>query len=196
LILEYGNEVWGVEPNLEMREAGEEFLASYAQFHSVDGTAEHTTLADQSVDLVIAAQAFHWFDPAKARTEFRRILKPEGWVALVWNDRKMDGTPFLRRYNDLLSTFEEYRAVDHKTQGAMKMEEFFDRQLETWSLPTQQLFDWEGLKGRALSSSYVPAAGTPEQQTFLEALKSIFEETAIDGKVAFEYLTQMFVGKP
>jgi len=89
LFLENGNRVFGVEPNQEMRRAGEEFLHSFPKFTSVAGSAEATTLGDASVDFVTAGQAFHWFDPQAARREFLRILKTNGWVVIAWNDRRL-----------------------------------------------------------------------------------------------------------
>src|ERR1044071_6506461 len=80
LLLENGNKVFGVEPNADMRTAGESFLNKYPGFTSVAGTAEATTLADQSVNLVTAAQAAHWFDLPKARQEFIRITRAGGWA--------------------------------------------------------------------------------------------------------------------
>jgi ubiquinone/menaquinone biosynthesis C-methylase UbiE len=97
MFLRHGNVVYGIEPNREMREAAERLLAGYDRFHSVAATAEDTTLGDDSVDLVTAGQAFHWFDPSKARAEFARVLKPGGWVALIWNERVVT-TPFLADY--------------------------------------------------------------------------------------------------
>src|SRR5581483_4013685 len=87
MLLENGNRVFGVEPNDDMRKAGESFLASYRNFTSVAGTAEATTLADHSVDFVTAAQAAHWFHRERARKEFVRILRPGGWTVLIWNER-------------------------------------------------------------------------------------------------------------
>src|SRR4026208_981769 len=88
MFLRNGNTVFGIEPNSEMREAGERNLSQFASFKSIYGTAEATTLEDHSVDFVIAGQAFHWFDRARSRAEFFRILKKNGWVVLIWNDRK------------------------------------------------------------------------------------------------------------
>jgi ubiquinone/menaquinone biosynthesis C-methylase UbiE len=105
LLLENGNRVFGVEPNDDMRRAGEEFLAGYPRFTSVAGTAEATTLADHSVDLVTAAQAAHWFNFEKARREFVRILKSGGWTVLLWNDRRIEATAFLRDYEQLVLTY-------------------------------------------------------------------------------------------
>src|SRR5271154_3656194 len=86
VLLENGNRVIGVEPNLEMREAGQEYLARFADFSMIDGSAENTTLAAASMDFVVAGQAFHWFRPGPARAEFVRILKPGGWTVLIWHD--------------------------------------------------------------------------------------------------------------
>src|SRR5256885_16806379 len=101
LFLKNGNRVYGVEPNEAMRQAGEEYLAAYDGFSSIEGSAESTTLDDASVDFVTAGQAFHWFQQEAARTEFRRILKPDGWIVVAWNDRQME-TPFASAYEDLL----------------------------------------------------------------------------------------------
>src|SRR5713226_3126779 len=96
LFLENGNRVFGVEPNTEMRQAGEEYLASYDGFSSIEGSAESTTLGDSSIDFVTAGQAFHWFEKEKTRAEFRRILRGKGWVVIAWNDRRMEEAPGLR----------------------------------------------------------------------------------------------------
>ena len=106
LLLNMGLEVFAVEPNSQMRLAAESNLEAEvpklsARFHSVDGTAENTTLADQSVDAITAAQAFHWFDPEPTKTEMRRILKPDGWLALIWNQRDTR-TDFQREYESVL----------------------------------------------------------------------------------------------
>ena len=101
IFLENGNRVFAVEPNAAMRAAGEEFLRGFEQLASREGRAEATGLEAHSVDLVAAGQAFHWFDRRRARAEFERILKPSGWVALVWNER-LTSTPFLADYEQLL----------------------------------------------------------------------------------------------
>src|SRR3954468_20199343 len=98
LFLREGCTVFAVEPNNEMRHAAETLLKDHTSFHSVSGTAEATTLTEHSVDFVVAAQAFHWFNPKPTRAEFTRILKPGGWVVLMWNERRLDTNPFLRDY--------------------------------------------------------------------------------------------------
>jgi SAM-dependent methyltransferase len=194
LLLEHGNRVYGVEPNAEMRRAGEEFLAAYPNFTSVTGTAEATTLSSYSVDFVTAAQSGHWFDRQKSRQEFARILKPEGWAVLVWNERKTDSTPFLRDYEDLLLRYgTDYNEVRHEHTV---VGEFFDPlpfQERTFHL--QQVFDYAGVEGRLLSSSYVPGPGHPNHAPMLRELRGIFDRHQQGGKISIEYTTRMFYGK-
>src|ERR1700758_3651641 len=126
VLLENGNRVFGVEPNAEMRQAGERLLAEFDRFTSVPGTAEVTTLPDRSVDVVTAAQAAHWFDRKRARREFVRLLKPGGWLVLLWNERLTDATAFLRAYEQLLLTFgTDYADVRHE-RTTEAVNEFFD----------------------------------------------------------------------
>ncbi|HZS04687.1 MAG TPA: class I SAM-dependent methyltransferase [Blastocatellia bacterium] len=197
LFLRNGNPVFGVEPNPEMREAGERLLSGYSNFVSVTGTAEATTLPDHSVDLVTAGQAFHWFDRAKARVEFARILKPDGWVALVWNERLVSVTPFLADYEEWLMRYAtDYAQVDHRQIDESMLAEFFgSRSFRLKTFPNRQVFDLDGVKGRALSSSYVPEAGHPHFDEMLSALEQIFQKHATEGRVSFEYETRMYFGQ-
>ncbi len=154
MLLENGNRVFGVEPNAEMRRSGEEFLAAYPHFSSVEGTAEATTLADHSVDLVTAAQAAHWFERQKARLEFMRILKRGGWTVLLWNERRIDSTPFLREFERLLLRYgTDYQSVRHE-RTTREIETFFaPSQFQVHTFDYQQQFDYPALEGRLLSSS-------------------------------------------
>src|SRR5258708_34875832 len=96
MFLENDNIVYGVEPNDAMRAAADRYLAGFHGFRSIKGTAENTGLPDDSVDFVIAAHAFHWFNQREAHREFARILKSSGYLALIWNERQLGTTPFLR----------------------------------------------------------------------------------------------------
>ncbi|MGE3317428.1 MAG: methyltransferase domain-containing protein, partial [Planctomycetaceae bacterium] len=178
---------------------GEMYLAAYdrsGRFQSVEGTAEATTLADNSVDGVVAGQAFHWFNPERARTEFCRITKPNGWGALVWNSRKTDSSPFLRAYEALLREFgTDYAAIRHEDIATEIFEQFFGAGHIRHVLPNVQRFDLAGVTGRLLSSSYAPAAGHPRHEPMLAALATIFQEHACDGVVEFEYDTEIFAGR-
>ena len=192
--LENGNRVFCVEPNDEMREAGERCLAGHPQFVSVAGTAEATTLDGGSVDFVVVGQAFHWFEPANTRAEFARILKPGGWVALLWNDPRRDATPFLAAYERLIRTYktEEYKEFDLEGEvGAFFGTGGYDYR----AFRHRQIFDLAGLKGRVLSSSYVPDKGEPGYGAMIEELERIFTAHEEDGRVAIDYETRMYYGR-
>jgi len=195
VFLKHGNRVFGVEPNREMRIAGERLLADYARFTSVEGSAEATSLPDQSIDFITAAQAFHWFDRERARAEFARILKAGGWVLLLWNERRTDGTAFLRDYEGLLLTYgTDYKEVRHENVYEDIAAFFAPQNFELKSFENQQVFDYEGLKGRLLSSSYVPAPGQPHFNEMLDALSLIFEAHQQNGRVVVEYDTRVYYG--
>jgi SAM-dependent methyltransferase len=197
LFLNNGNRVLGVEPNREMREAGARLLADYPQYAAVDGTAEATTLDDQSIDFITAGQAFHWFDREKARAEFARILRPGGWVALVWNERRIDSNPFLAAYEQLLRTYAgDYATLNHRQVDQQQIAAFF--KAGTFKMQTfenRQIFDYEGVKGRLLSSSYTPEPGQPAHQPMLDELAAIVRAHQADGSVAFEYDTNVYYGQ-
>lgn len=198
LFLDNGNRVFGIEPNREMRAAGERLLGDFPRFASVAGTAERTTLPDGDVDLVMAGQAFHWFDPDSARREFARILGFPAWVALVWNERRVDSTPFLAAYERLLPAHgTDYAAVRHQdVADADALGRFFGAGgYERAAFEHRQMFDFEGLRGRLLSSSYAPAAGQPGHDALLGGLRAAFEAYQEGGVVAFEYDTAVYYGR-
>jgi len=196
LLLENGKRVWGVEPNAEMRRAGEEFLAAYPRFTSVAGTAEATTLPEQSVDIVTAAQAAHWFDPAKSRREFVRILKPGGWCVLLWNERRTDGTPFLRAYEELLRNFgTDYQDVRHERTTAAIDLFYAPSPFRQREFANQQQLDYAALEGRLLSSSYTPQADDPNYAAMLRELRRVFSTQQRNNQVAREYKTKVFFGQ-
>lgn len=196
LFLKHGNPVFGVEPNREMREAAERLLNTYPNFTSVSGTAEATALKNQCADFIAASQAFHWFDRERARREFLRILKPGGWVVLIWNDREL-ASPFARAYEQLLRTYgTDYEDVNHRHADAKVIGPFFGANgYERASFPNRQRFDAEGLKGRLMSSSYAPEPGQPKHVPMLAALNTLFSEHQTDGKVSFEYDTVVYYGQ-
>jgi len=196
VLLQNGNPVYGVEPNAEMRAAGEGLLASFPKFTSVLGTAEATTLSDCSVDFVTAAQAGHWFDRPKSRQEFVHILKPSGWLALLWNERVTDSTPFLRDYEALLLKYgTDYQDIRHERTTA-EVNQFFDpAPYQERVFDMRQEFDYAGIEGRLLSSSYAPGPDHPRHGPMLEELRRIFDTHAVAGRATFEYKTRLYFGK-
>ncbi|HEY4907269.1 MAG TPA: class I SAM-dependent methyltransferase [Candidatus Acidoferrum sp.] len=196
LFLTNGNRVYGIEPNKEMREAGEEYLAAYDSFGSIDAAAEATTLEDATIDFVTAGQAFHWFDATAARREFSRILKPKGWVVVMWNDREMNSA-FATAYEDLLVKFgSDYKDVRQSYPELPAMQEFFaGGSVEERTVPNAQILDWDGLAGRLRSSSYAPQEGQPNYAPMMAALDELFRANQADGRVKMEYATHVYYGR-
>ncbi len=197
LLLDRGHKVYCVEPNQAMREAAELQLSASPNFHSIDGQSESTTLADNSVNLIVAAQAFHWFDLNPTKIEFERILTSKGKLALIWNKRLTDGTPFLSEYENLLTTeATDYNEINHANISDDDITDFFaPNEVEILQFPNIQSFDYEGLAGRCQSSSYVPAKGHPAHDCFYSNLRSIFDRNAKNGRIYFEYTTVLYIGE-
>jgi SAM-dependent methyltransferase len=195
MLLENGNPVLGVEPNPEMRATGKKMLAGFPRFTSVAGTAEATTLADNSVDIITAAQAAHWFDRNKARREFVRILKAGGWTVLLWNERRTDTTQFLRDYERLLLSYgTDYQDVRHERTTAEIADFFAPSKCRETVFEMRQEFDYAALEGRLLSSSYTPQPGDPKYQPMLRELHRVFDMNQVGGRVAFDYDTRVYYG--
>jgi SAM-dependent methyltransferase len=197
LLLERAGYVFAVEPNANMRRVAEDAFAGNPAFSSVAATAEATTLPDRSIDLITAGQAFHWFEPAQTRREFARILRPGGWVALVWNDRRTAGAPFLEAYDRLLRDHAvDYANVKHKRFTPAALEAFFGGpHLQRASFPYAQILDLQGLERRLLSSSYTPAPGQPGHEAMLQALAALFARHQRDGAVQIDYDSTVFYGR-
>jgi len=196
LVLKSGNRVFGVEPNPEMRAAGEKVLAKYPKFASVDAVAEATTLPNHSVDFVVSGQAFHWFDRQKAHPEFVRILKPDGWVMLVWNGYRVKSSPLMAAYQDLVVRYgTDYSEIQREVEGC-DVESFYAPAICSCArFEFQQSFDYQGLKGRCLSASYAPEPDHSNYEAMLADLRKIFEANQQDGKVIFAYETVLYYGQ-
>jgi len=200
-LVERGVVVHAIEPNGPMREAAERKLSKRANFHSINSTAEATGLPDRSVDLVLAAQAFHWFDKPRAKAEFKRILKPGGRIVLVWNERRLNATPFLTDYETMLQQFgTDYQAIRHENVTDEVLAEFFaPGGYETRVFENAQEFDYAGLEGRLMSSSYVPGPGPgpgdANYERMISELKRICDRHQQGGRVKMEYETRARVGR-
>ena len=197
LFLDFGNTVLGVEPNCEMAEAALVYLADYDGFQRVDATAEATGLANDSADFIVAGQAFHWFEVQPTCREFRRILKPDGWCTLIWNNRRTDSTPFLRDYESLLLEWSiDYADVSSRYQDPIALEKLYGK--DGWQrelLDNHQSFDFDGLRGRVMSSSYIPAPNHPHFEPMLAALRELFDLHQRQGLVRMDYDTQIYFGQ-
>jgi len=192
-LLGRGARVIGIEPNDAMRAAAEERLAAEPRFRSVAATAEATTLPAGSVDLWVAAQAFHWFDAASARAEALRILRGGGFAALLWNERPPEPGAFLTDYESLLRRHAaEYTAIVARRVDEAGMREFLGEAMQVARFPNAQRFSYAGLEGRLLSSSYAPPAGHPEHAPMLAGLRALFDRHQQGGELVFPYETRVY----
>ena len=195
--LAHGNRVIGVEPNREMRAAGDRLLGRFEGFRSVDGRAEETALPDHSVDVIASGQSFHWFDPIATRREFCRILKPDGRVVLAWNLRRGGASRWMAAYEDFVRSFgTDYEQVKARYPDDRAIGDFFrpgrhDKRV----LPSRQRFDFEGLRSRVLSSSFMPAEGRPGYDAMLAELRKRFADHQTGGHVTFEYDLSVYFGR-
>ncbi len=195
LLLRSGCMVIAVEPNAAMRAAAESRLGGHPRFRAVDGTAEATGLEPRTVDLVTAGQAVHWFEPQASRREFARILKPGGLAAFFWNTRLTDVTPFLREYEELLRRYgTDYEKVTVRIFDAERLRIYFPDGFRTFTFPNEQVFDFDGLAGRVLSSSYSPAPDHPSYAPMMRELRRLFDRYQEDGTVRFVYETELHIG--
>jgi SAM-dependent methyltransferase len=195
-LLERGAQVIGIEPNDAMRAAAEARLAAEPRFRSVAATAEATTLMQESVDLWVAAQAFHWFDAPRARTEALRVLRAGGCAALLWNERPPEPGAFFEEYEALLRRHAaEYTTIASRRVDEASMREFLGGTMQSARFPNQQTLDYAGLKGRLLSSSYAPAPGQPEHEPMMSGLRALFDRYSRGGEVVFPYETRVYYAR-
>ena len=198
LLLENGNVVYGVEPNAEMRAAGEEFLAAYPKFRSVAASAEATALPDASVDFIVAAQAFHWFDPAGGARGVSAYFAAAGlggeWSRTI--ERRMRHrfcAPTRLFCANLERTTEKWRK---RIPAPARMSDFFGAgKFREHSAPNRQIFDFDGLSGRLRSSSYAPPPEHPSHKPMIAALRELFDAHSDDGNVSFDYVTYIYYGQ-
>lgn len=195
LLLERGATVYGVEPNTAMRAAAESELAQETRFFSIDGEAGGTGLGVGSVDLVTAAQAFHWFHNARTLAEFARILRPGGQVALIWNRRRLED-PFQHDYDALLREFcADYEHVDHQRLDDHELGDCFETGRMTVSnFDNLQLLDFASLLGRLQSASYCPPRDSPTWAALRAELEHLFARHAIAGILEFVYDCRLYLG--
>lgn len=193
LLLRSGARVAAVEPNAAMRAAAEAALGTYPGFRSVDGSAEATTLAPDSIKLLVAGQAFHWFDAERARAEALRILRPRSWAALLWNERPTEATAFLADYEALLRCHApDYARITASRADPVSMRRFLGESMEVATFPNQQILDFAGLKGRLMSSSYAPEPGDPQHEPMIAGLREVFYRYQHAGRVVFPYRTLVY----
>jgi len=196
LFLANGNRVFGIEPNPDMREGAAESAERYSGYTLLDGSAEATSLPDASVDYIVAGQAFHWFDRRRAHSEFKRILKPRGWVVLFWNVRLNKGA-FSHEYEALIDRF----ALDYRgtaggiPKGPGVLGEFFGAAPAELIMPNQQVLSAEGFRQRFFSCSYIPAVDSPLEPEITAEVDRLFDLYQQEGKLTINYETRLYWGR-
>lgn len=191
-----GANVIAIDPNEDMLTAARDYLGDHRNVQILVGSAEATGLPDQSVDAITAGQAFHWFDHVRSRDEFRRILKPDGKVVLIWNAKAFGASAFLAGYERILEAcVPEFSQVRHEKSGDAEIIAFFGHEPDQHSFPHEQRFDWHGVLGRVMSSSYAPRPGHPDHDTLVRELRSLFEEHAQDSMIVWPYTTMLYIGE-
>ncbi|HEX9006500.1 MAG TPA: class I SAM-dependent methyltransferase [Bacteroidota bacterium] len=196
IFLRYGNRVYGVEPNEPMRRKAEAVLADYGRFHSIAGQAEATGLPEASIDLIVSAQAFHWFDRARARAEFHRIASPGGFILLIWNDRRLE-SGFEQAYEEFLLRYgTDYSMVKRIHVPEEEVRAWFDPvPVKSYLLQSEQVLDEAALRGRVLSSSYMPTETHSGYPAMAAALERLFDEHNAAGTVRLTYNVRLYLGK-
>lgn len=195
LFLEKGYQVIAVEPNAAMREKSIALLQHYQKFNAVAGEAGTTSLAENSIDLIVAGQAFHWFNNADTKREFTRIIRPGGIIALIWNERQI-AAAFEKEYDELIVRHgKDYVQVDHRNIDMDSIRSFFHPHSCTLqTFPNYQDLDLEGLKGRLLSSSYMPATGEPGNEEMITDLIALFQRHQQNNRIRISYETKVYTG--
>lgn len=196
-LLKRASSVVAVEPDEDMRAAADRRLGSFAGYRSQAGTAEATGLPDASVDLVVAGQAFHWFDPAETRRETLRILRLGGWAAWIWNERRLED-PLQGELDRLFDAFgRSRRSAFQAMADRPRLEAYFGGSpFEELRLPFEQSLDLSGFVSLAFSRSYMPPRHSLEAVAVERAAEELFERFAENGSVAVRYASVAYFGRP
>jgi len=193
LFLKNGNHVLSVEPNDEMRGIAERRLEKFGnRFVSVKGTAESTSLASRTVDLVAVGQALHWFGP-ESRKEFRRILKGKRFVCVVYNDRRSNGRAETV-YSKLVEEYGGDRGTVPEVDDTYISQFLGNDQFTKFSIPNRQVLGYVGLLGRLASASYMPGPGSQSWNALTRDVRDVIEHLGVRGRVTLHYLTRVYIG--
>lgn len=196
-LLKRGNKVYGVEPNTDMRKAGEERLKGYQNFVSVNGDAANTKLLNTSIDIITVAQALHWFPLEEFSKECKRILKPNGQVVIVYNQRCND---FINK--DVDAVVARYCDIRNASTGAAYIElkrkrinELYNGKFIEICKSNSLLMDKNKFLSYWLSRSYAPREGDVNYKLFVNDIVSVFDKYAKDGLITLKQESMAYIGK-
>ena len=197
-LLEKGSKVYGVEPNDDMRAIAEANLKDFSKFKSINGNAENTTIAENSLDYITVAQAFHWFDREKFKKECQRILKHEGKVILVWNTRDNESKLVMENYEVNRKYCPNFKGFSDGMYGKTNEDDFsdfFNGKYETKVFANNLILDIDGFIGRNLSASYALKSNDAQYDDYVNELKKIYEKYSNNGELIMPNFTRSYVGK-
>jgi SAM-dependent methyltransferase len=196
LFLEHGNQVLAVEPNAEMRAACAELAAQYPRLRCINGTAEQTGLANQSVDFIAVGRAFHWFDHSRCRPEFLRVLRPNGWMLIAGLGPRRGSEPVEQDYEKVLDTHGiDYAAHRNRYAIGHAARQFFGSdEVEKAEFPGIERLNYQALEGRMLSLSVTPRPDDPRFPAFRQALKAYFEQYQVNGEIDLPTNCKIYFG--
>jgi SAM-dependent methyltransferase len=180
-----GHRVTAVEPLPEMLD---QLRAATPGVTAVIGTAERIPLADGCADVVVSAQAFHWFDHAAALPEIARMLRPGGSLALVWNTRD-DREPWVAALSDAIVGRESIRdgdALEPLTASGLFAP------VETAAFSHAQALDRAALRDLVLSRSYCAVLPPQEREQVLARVDALYETHAGPHGLRLPYVTECF----
>lgn len=192
LLLAKAKTVYAVEPNAEMRLKAEERLGEQFAFRSVDGKGESTTLPDQCVELITAAHSLHWMEPADAKREFRRILKPEGWLATV-NNVNLEND-FLEAWEEAMNECSFDFSPKEMRLKAFNPDDYFIA-YEVMEFPFRLLHTLDSWIGASLSIAFAPSDFDAAFGEYLEAVSDVFHLFSKNEHVEIHGVTEARVGR-
>ncbi len=194
-IARFVQKVYAVEPNDEMRKQAQIAFSEHHNIVSVNATAEQTLLPADSVDCVTVAQAFHWFDRAAFKAECQRILKGDGRVILIWNDRDNSSTLIKENYRINAAFCPDFKGASNGISfDAEDFDDFFCKRCELQVFQNTVSYDLETFIFRNLSSSYAPKQGDAQYEQYIQALSELFQSYNTNGTVEYPYLTRCYIG--
>ncbi|MDE3170148.1 MAG: class I SAM-dependent methyltransferase [Acidobacteriota bacterium] len=197
LFLENGNVVYAIEPNADMRAACEDLTGQFSSLTCIDGTAEDTHLPNHSIDLIAVGRAFHWFDHEKCRPEFKRILRPDGWIVLAGLGPRRGKEPVQDEYQQILREHGiDYSRLRDRYNVKEAVRPFFKGgTLYQAEFPGFEELTYEGLEGHTISLSVTPQPNHPGFPAMQDALKKYFEKFERNGKLRLPTNCHVYMGQ-
>lgn len=193
----YCNKIYYVEPNIDMINKGKEYCNDCYNITFVNSSAENTKLPSYIADIIFAVQSFHWFDKFTVKEEVKRILKPNGYFAIIWNDWEDENNEFSKKYFKYVSEWNTKltgRKYQHKNVDDRK--NFFkDGMYASHIFIHSKQYNLEMLVGLSKSLSYAPKEGDIYYGEFIKGIIEIFNDYQNNDYVRFDFHTEIYIGR-